>query len=160
MKPLALTGRILYALIFVFAAPGHFTANEIAYAAAQGVPLAGLAVPASGILALVGGLSIALGYRVRWGAAALVVFLVPVTIAMHNFWAVTDPMMAQLHMVMFVKNVALIGAALFIASAGAGPLSLDARAQARKASLGTAVGEAAAVGDPPSLLAGTSARAR
>ena len=157
MKPLALTGRILYSLIFIFAGPGHFGANEIAYAAAQGVPLAKLAVPASGILALLGGLSIALGYRTRWGAAAVVVFLVPVTIAMHNFWAVTDPMMAQIHMAMFVKNVSLIGGALFIAYAGAGPLSLDARAQARKASTGSAAG---ASGDPPSLLAGRPAATR
>lgn len=133
MKPLALVGRILFSLIFIFAATGHFKSSTIAYAAAQGVPLANLAVPASGILALIGGLSIALGYRARWGAAAIVAFLVPVTLAMHNFWSMSDPMMAQMHMVMFMKNVALIGGALFIAYAGAGAFSLDARASAGKA---------------------------
>jgi putative oxidoreductase len=133
MKPLALTGRILFSLIFIFAAAGHFKESTIAYAGAQGVPLANLAVPASGILALLGGLSIAFGYHARWGAAALVVFLVPVTLSMHNFWAISDPMMSQIHMAMFMKNVGLLGGALFIGYAGAGPLSLDARIQARKA---------------------------
>jgi putative oxidoreductase len=138
MKPLALTGRILFSLIFILAATTHFDPKTVAYAAAQGVPLAKLAVPASGILAALGGLSIAFGYRARWGAAAIVAFLVPVTLTLHNFWAMTDPMMAQLQMAMFMKNLALIGGALFIAYAGAGPLSLDARA--RRAPLGSPAG--------------------
>src|SRR5437773_11999472 len=125
MKTTTLVGRILYSLVFIMAAPGHFTAETIAYAAAQGVPLANLAVPASGILALLGGLSIGLGYKARWGAIALVAFLVPVTVMMHNFWAVTDPMMRQMQMVMFMKNLALIGAALTFAVHGAGALSVD-----------------------------------
>ena len=128
MKSTAVIGRVLYALIFIFAVPGHFKSDTIAYAAAQGVPLANIAVPLSGILALLGGLSVALGYHARIGAAALIVFLLPVTIAMHNFWAVSDPMMAQMHLVMFMKNVALIGTALLIIYHGAGAYSLDARA--------------------------------
>src|SRR5262245_13616426 len=126
-KPIALAGRLLFSLIFLVSVVGHFKAETIAYAAAQGVPLAKLAVPLSGILELVGALSVAIGYRARWGAWLLVLFLVPVTVMMHNFWAVTDPMMHQLQLVMFFKNVALIGAALFIAYTGAGPLSLDER---------------------------------
>jgi putative oxidoreductase len=138
MKTATLIGRILYSLIFLAAVPGHFSAQTIGYAASQGVPLANLAVPASGILALVGGLSIALGYKTRWGALALIAFLVPVTLMMHNFWAVTDPMMHQLQMVMFLKNVALIGGALTFAVHGAGAYSLDARAERRTGITGTA----------------------
>ena len=124
-------GRALFAAIFISSAFGHFSQPVIAMAAAQGVPLANLAVPLSGILSLAGGLSVLLGYRARAGALALIVFLVPVTLAMHPFWAVSDPMMHQLHFVMFLKNLALIGAALLIAFHGAGPLSLDARVGAR-----------------------------
>jgi putative oxidoreductase len=124
MKTTTLVGRILYSLLFIMAVPGHFKSETIAYAASQGVPLASLAVPASGILALLGGLSIALGYKARWGAIALVAFLVPVML--HNFWAVTDPMMHQMQMVMFMKNLALIGGALTFAVHGAGAYSLDA----------------------------------
>lgn len=120
-------GRTLFGLLFVLAAPGHFSSDTIAMAAAQGVPLASLAVPLSGVIAALGGLGVALGYRTRISAALLVAFLVPVTLAMHPFWAVTDPTMAMIHRVMFLKNVALVGGALLIAYFGAGPLSLDAR---------------------------------
>jgi len=131
MKTTTLVGRILFFLLFIMAAAGHFKPETIAYAASQGVPLASLAVPASGLLALLGGLSIALGYKARWGAIALVAFLVPVTVTMHNFWAVTDPMMQQLQMSMFMKNLALIGGALTFAVHGAGAYSLDARLERR-----------------------------
>jgi putative oxidoreductase len=127
MKLLAPIGRILFSLIFIIAGTSHFSATTIGYAAAAGVPLANLAVPASGLLALLGGLSIAFGYRARLGAAAIVAFLVPVTLMMHNFWAMPDPMMAMMHQAMFMKNVALLGGALFFAYAGAGAYSLDAR---------------------------------
>jgi putative oxidoreductase len=55
------------------------------------------------------------------------VFLIPVTLAMHNFWAVKDPMTAQIQMAMFVKNMSMLGGALLISQFGAGPLSLDAK---------------------------------
>jgi putative oxidoreductase len=122
-----LLGRVLFALIFIISGPNHFAKQTIGYAAAQGVPLASLAVPFSGLMAIVGGLSILLGYRARIGAWLIVLFLVPVTFMMHNFWAVVDPMMKQMQMIMFFKNVSMTGAALFISQIGAGPFSLDAR---------------------------------
>lgn len=127
MNYLVVAGRILYALIFVMAGPGHFAANTIAYGASKGVPLASVAVPLSGIFALAGGLSIALGYRAKWGGWLIVLFLVPVTVMMHNFWAMTDPNMAQIQQIMFMKNLSMLGAALLIAHFGSGPLSLDSR---------------------------------
>ena len=75
----------------------------------------------------VGGLSILLGYRAKIGAWLIVVFLLIVTPLMHNFWGLTHPMMAQVQMIMFLKNVSMLGGALLIAQFGAGPLSLDAR---------------------------------
>jgi len=55
-----------------------------------------------------------------------VVFLVPVTLMMHNFWSVSDPMTLQIEKAMFLKNVAMLGGALVISYFGADPLSLDA----------------------------------
>ncbi|MCA9677520.1 MAG: DoxX family protein [Kofleriaceae bacterium] len=133
LDPLAPIGRVLFALLFVDAALGHFKPETVAYAQASGVPLANLAVPASGVLALVAALSIAVGYRARWGAIGIVAFLVPVTLMMHKFWAISDPGMAQLQRIMFLKNVSLVGAALYLAYAGAGALSLDARLRRRAA---------------------------
>src|SRR6267143_1637873 len=62
-------GRFFFALIFLVAAPNHFTRQTIAFSASQGVPWASIAVPLSGVLAIAGGLSILLGYRARIGAS-------------------------------------------------------------------------------------------
>jgi putative oxidoreductase len=125
--PLALLGRFLFVLIFLMSGPRHFLSQTIAYAAAQGVPLASIVVPFSGVLAVAGALSILLGYRARIGAWLIVLFLVGVTPMMHKFWAVADPMMYQMQFVMFMKNLSMLGGALFISQVGAGPWSLDAR---------------------------------
>ena len=120
-------GRLLFAAIFLTAGPNHFTKQAIGYAASQGVPLASIAVPVSGLLAIIGALSILLGYRAKVGAWLITLFLVPVTFMMHKFWTVSDPMMAQIQMIMFMKNIAMLVGALLISQFGAGPLSLDAR---------------------------------
>jgi putative oxidoreductase len=124
---IVLLGRLLFVAVFLMFGPGHFTKPVIGYAASQGVPLASIAVPLSGVVAIAGGLSILLGYRAKIGAWLIVLFLLPVTFMLHKFWAVSDPMMAQLQMAMFMKNVALMGGALLISQFGAGPFSLDAR---------------------------------
>jgi putative oxidoreductase len=124
MKYIALLGRIFFALIFVTAGFAHFSKAEIGYAESAGVPLASIAVPVSGVIAIVGGLSIALGYKARCGAWLIVLFLVPVTIAMHAFWKVTDPQMMQMQQAHFFKNVSMLGAALLITQIGSGPASL------------------------------------
>ena len=125
--PVVLLGRFFFAAIFLMAAPNHFKSETIAYAASQGVPLASIVVPASGVIAILGGLSILLGYRARVGAWLIGLFLILVTPMMHNFWAVSDPMAHQMQMIMFMKNLSMLGGALLISQFGAGPWSLDAR---------------------------------
>jgi putative oxidoreductase len=121
-----LLGRVFFSLIFVVAGLNHFSKQTIAFAASQGVPLASIAVPLSGVLAVLGGLSILFGYRAKIGAWLIALFLVGVT-PLHNFWAVHDPMLAQMQMAMFMKNISMFGGALLISHFGAGPLSLDVR---------------------------------
>jgi putative oxidoreductase len=92
-----------------------------------GLPLAGFFVPASGVLALVGALSVAVGYKARWGAWALIAFLLPVTFVMHAFWTVHDPALAHVQQAMFAKNISMLGAALLLTQFGAGSVSFDER---------------------------------
>ena len=120
-------GRFFFALIFLMAGANHFNKQTIGYAASQGVPLASIAGPLSGVVAIAGGLSILLGYRAKLGAWLIVLFLVPVSLMMHKFWTVTDPMMAQIQMILFMKNLSMLGGALLISQFGAGSFSLDAR---------------------------------
>ena len=104
----------------------HFSSQTIAFAASQGVPLAAVIVPLSGLVAFAGGLSILLGYRAKLGAWLIVIFLIGVT-PMHKFWGVSDPMMQQMQMAMFMKNLTMLGGALLISQFGSGSVSLDAR---------------------------------
>jgi putative oxidoreductase len=127
MKYAALFGRIFYSAIFVLGGLSHFSEKTIGLAASQGVPFASILVPISGIMATMGGLSVALGFKAKYGAWMLAMFLVPVTLMMHSFGSTPDDNAIQ--MVMIMKNVALLGGALLIAYFGSGPLSLDWRRQ-------------------------------
>lgn len=129
MSYIVVAGRLLYSAIFITAGFQQiYRAQEtVAAAAKQGVPLAHIAVPAAAVIAIFGGVSILLGYYARVGAWLLVLFLVPVTVMLHNFWAVANPTLAQTQQIMFMKNLSMLGSALLIAYFGSGPLSLDAR---------------------------------
>ncbi len=111
-----LVARIFLAAIFILSGIGHFAQAEpmSQYAKAKGVPAAKAGVLFSGLLALVGGLSILLGVYPDLGAILLIVFLLPVTVFMHAFWKETDPMAKQTENIAFLKNVGLLGGALLL----------------------------------------------
>jgi len=121
-------GRLLFAAIFLMSVPNHFAQGTIDHAAAAGVPMANLLVPLSGVLELVGALSVLLGYHARIGALLLALFLIPVTLVMHKFWGIAEPMQAQMQQIMFLKNVAILGGTCLLMYFGAGPISFDERA--------------------------------
>lgn len=116
MRALFLLGRAIFGGFFVFNGINHFRNQEgmSQYAEAKGVPAADAAIPATGAMLLAGGLSVMLGVKPRQGLAALIGFLVPVTLQMHRFWEVEDPQQRVNEMVHFSKNLALIGAALMM----------------------------------------------
>jgi putative oxidoreductase len=127
MSLISLLGRICFAAIFLMSVPHQFQPETVEYAAKAGVPYAEWLVPASGVLALLGALSVLLGYRARLGAFLLIAFLVPVTIMMHAFWDATDPQQYQLQLVNFAKNAGLLGGALLLFAHGPGGCSFDRR---------------------------------
>jgi len=124
--PVVFLGRLLFVLIFLMSGFTHFAKQTIGFAASQGVPMASVLDPLSGIIALLGALSILLGFRAKLGAWLIVIFLIGVT-PLHKFWGITDPMMQQMQMVNFMKNLAMLGGALLITQFGSGPWSLDSR---------------------------------
>jgi len=122
-----LIGRIIVGVYYLFNASNHFMRLEMmaGYAGSKGAPAPKLAVLVSGVLLLVGGLSIITGFQPLIGVIALVLFFVPVTFMMHNFWAVQDQMAKMSEMVNFTKNMALLGSALmFLAIPQPWPFSL------------------------------------
>jgi putative oxidoreductase len=125
MKYIPLIGRTLFSLIFLMTIMGHFSGGSIEYAASAGVPMANVLVPLSGIIAVLGALSIILGFKAKMGGWLIVIFLVPVKFMMHQFWSVKDQMAMQMQMVNFMKNMSMLGGALLIIYFGAGPISID-----------------------------------
>lgn len=114
MEILFLIGRIVLGIYLLFNGANHFINLSMmsGYAGTKGVPAATVAVAGSGLVLLLGGLSILLGYQPYIGAALIVIFMVPVAFMMHNFWAVEDEQMQQAEMVNFMKNIALAASAL------------------------------------------------
>ena len=127
MSALILAGRVLFAIIFVVSGFTHFGHEAIGYAASSGVPMANIAVPISGVMAIVGGLMIALGFQARVGGILIALFLIPVTLFMHAFWKVSDPMQHQMQMVNFMKNLAIMGGLASVFAHGPGRFSIDHR---------------------------------
>jgi putative oxidoreductase len=74
-----------------------------------------LAVAASGLLILAGGLSIVTGTRPKVGAGLISTFLLGVSPKMHDFWNEQEPQRTH-ELVNFTKNMALVGASLIAAA--------------------------------------------
>lgn len=111
---LFLAGRILFSAVFVFSGLGHFMQLEemSEYAGQKGVPAPKLMTVVTGVVILLGGLSILFWTQVIVGAWLLAGFLLLAAFTIHNFWAVEDPQQAQVEMQQFMKNLALAGAAI------------------------------------------------
>ena len=109
-----LIGRTFFGIFHILFGLNHFTmlSAMTAYASSKGVPLPTVAVLVSGILLLIGGLFILLGIYPKIGILALVLFYVPVTFIMHNFWAVNDPMGKMMDTTNFFKNMIILGSSL------------------------------------------------
>lgn len=114
MTALFVIGRLVIGLYFIFNGVNHFMRDKILseYAHSKGVPMPTAAVMATGVLLLLGGLSMLLGLYPVFGVVILLIFFIPVSVIMHNFWAVSDPQAKMIEMVNFLKNMALVGALL------------------------------------------------
>lgn len=122
MDGLMLAGRILFAVAFATAGVGHFRKRQMLAGymrSSGGVPTAlqsaaDAAVVGTGLMLLAGSVMVAAGIYADVGALLLVAFLVPTTLLMHAFWKETDPMQRQQQQSAFIRNVAYLGASLFL----------------------------------------------
>ncbi|MFQ6045437.1 MAG: DoxX family protein [Gemmatimonadales bacterium] len=123
-----LIGRILFSFLFIMAGINHLAKfkDMVAYAESRGAPQPKITVPLTGVMALVGGVFVVLGWHRFIGAGLIAIFLLLTAVLMHNFWRDTDPMARQNEMTHFMKNFVMLGAALFIAFYGgtSWPMSL------------------------------------
>lgn len=89
--------------------------SSIAYAQSYASLLLGLAVA----FQILGGLLVFFGFKTRFGAFLLFLFLVPVTVLMHSFWFVQG-LDRDLQLVMFMKNLSILGAVFYLLAFGNG----------------------------------------
>ncbi len=131
MGILAPIGRFLFSVMFLISGMNHFMQYQglVAYARSSGVPSPETAVLVSGVVLVLGGLSVLLGAFARFGALLLAGFLIASAVLVHRFWALDDAMAAQNQMTHFFKNLSMAGGALLIAYFGPGPYSLGRRAE-------------------------------
>lgn len=119
MNIILIIGRVLFALMFVNGGINHFTKAEAmsGYAKFKGVPQPKLANLVSGLMLLLGGLSVILGVYADLGALVLAVVLLAMALMMHDFWKAADPQAKQTETISFFKNVSMAGGALVIFAA-------------------------------------------
>lgn len=121
-----LLGRILLALIFLMSGIGKIGgfAGTAGYMASKGLPMVEVLLAITIVIEVGAALMLILGWKARLGAAALFLWMIPVTFMFHNFWAMpADQQMIQ--QIMFMKNLGLMGGMLYIMAFGSGPLSVD-----------------------------------
>lgn len=82
--------------------------------------MASAGLPASDVLLaltigieVIGGLSLIIGWKARWAALTLALFLLPVTAIFHGFWA-ADAAHFQDQLTAFLKNMAILGGMLLV----------------------------------------------
>lgn len=121
---LPLAGRIFLAAIFVMSGIGKIANPQGTqqFMAAFRMPATGFFLAGAIVLELAGAASLLLGYWTRAGAVLLLIFMVPATLIFHTNFA------DQIQVIMFMKNLAMMGGLLYVLAFGAGAVSLDARA--------------------------------
>jgi putative oxidoreductase len=120
-----LLGRILLGLIFVMSGITKVTGFEGTqqYMASQGMPATAVLLVGAIVVEILGGLSVILGLWARAGAAALVLFLIPATLIFHTDFS------QQTQVIMFLKNLSIMGGLLLLIAQGPGPYRMRSLAE-------------------------------
>lgn len=121
----ALVARVLLAAIFIYGGFGKIGGFEgtVGYIASKGMPFPPLMAVGAIVVELGGGLLLLFGYRARWAALAIFLFLIPTTLIFHGFWAVPAEQMANERNA-FLKNAAIMGGMLMVWAFGPGRFAL------------------------------------
>ncbi len=122
-----LVGRIFIGLIFLVAGVRKVMgfAGTVAYLAKLGFPAPEVMAVIAIIIEIGGSILLIVGWRTRWAAWLLVLFVVIAAFAAHRFWEITDPGQFSNQMNHFLKNLSVVGGLLYVATFGPGSASVD-----------------------------------
>jgi putative oxidoreductase len=123
MSTVVLIGRILLSIIFILSGFSKLTAlgGTAGYFGSLGIPAPMVVAVLVGLLELLGGLAVLIGFRTREASYALALFTIASAFVAHLDW------FDMMQMINFQKNLAMAGGFLVLGSYGAGSLSVDAR---------------------------------
>jgi putative oxidoreductase len=117
----AMTGRVMFTLIFFLSGITHFT-NLSDYVALMpaAIPFRAFWVMISAVVELLGATMIVANWHPRLGGWLIFLFLVPVTATVHGVGMITAPdaPMQTIQTSFFLKGVTMAGAALLITQLG------------------------------------------
>ncbi len=122
----ALFGRILLSLIFVLSGFQKITqfAGTAGYMEHMGVPMVYPALVLTILVEFGCGMMVLLGFKTRLAAGIIFLWFIPVTIIFHvNPWRQGQD--AMINMIMYMKNLSIMGGLLLLASYGPGAYSID-----------------------------------
>jgi putative oxidoreductase len=124
---LLLVGRILLALVFLVAGVRKVmaVAGSVGYLTKLGMPMPEVMVYVAIVIEIGGALMLILGWKARYAAWLLTVFVLIATCYAHRFWQISDAAQYGNQLNHFLKNFAIIGGMLFLAACGPGSLSVD-----------------------------------
>lgn len=134
---LSLFGRVLISGIFLSAGVSKFKEAEMTeqYMTAKNLPRAPVLRPVVGAAELVLGASLLLGYKPRSAAIGAIAYLIPTSLIFHDFWN-EEGQDQQMNMIMFLKNLAIMGGLLNIVAHGQGSLGIERAAEIETPFLG------------------------
>jgi putative oxidoreductase len=119
---LQLLARILISLIFLWSGLQkilHFSANQ-QYMAMHKMPVTALLLIGAIIVEIGGGLALFFGYKTKWAALIIALYLIPTTLIFHGH--ISD----QTQLLQFLKNLTTIGGLLMLTAFDGGRFSVDA----------------------------------
>ncbi len=127
--PIEFLGRVLFVVLFLPAGVSKLFGFEgtVEYFGSLGIPMASAAVITTIAIEVLGSIALLIGYKTRYAAFALAGFTLLASLVGHAFW-LAPAEQAFVQQLLFLKNIAVIGGLLVLASAGAGKWSLDNRA--------------------------------
>jgi len=122
----ALIGRILLALMFVISGWGKLTgfSETVESIASKELPMPQVLAVVAIAIELGAGLAIAVGWKTRWAAVVMMVFLIVITPIFHAFWNVPADQ-ATMQQINFMKNLSILGGMIVLFAWGPGHYSFD-----------------------------------
>jgi len=124
---LLLLGRILLAGVFLVAGLRNIMAPAATagYFAKLGMPMAEVMVWVAVIIEVGGALMLISGWKSRYAALVIALFVLIATFMAHRFWTISDAAQYGNQLNHFLKNFAIIGGLMFVAACGPGSMSVD-----------------------------------